>query len=136
MAPPGVWVRVATACAVATLVVGCGTVGPSAPAGTGSVTGRVTGQVVAGPTCPVETLQSPCPPRAVPDALVELLRGGRTVASVRTDGRGQFSIAAPAGAAVVRASTVTGYRSQASQPVQLTAGTTVTIRLVLDTGIR
>jgi hypothetical protein len=53
-----------------------------------------------------------------------------------TDQHGRFRLQAPAGDFVVRATNVGAYRSTASHPVQLSPGTTTTLSLQLDTGIR
>lgn len=68
--------------------------------------------------------------------MVQLLDGTRILADDLTDQHGRFRLQAPAGQFVVRATNVGAYRSTASHPVRLTPGTTTTVSLQLDTGIR
>ena len=69
---------------------------PSPPAGTGAY-----GTVSAGPTCPVERVDHPCPPRPV-SAEVDARQGGRTVASTTSNAQGDYSIRlAPGGYTLV-----------------------------------
>jgi hypothetical protein len=98
--------------------------------------GIARGTVTAGPRCPVARAERPCPPREVPGALVQLLDGTRILADDLTDQHGRFRLQAPAGQFVVRATNVGAYRSTASHPVRLAPGTTTTVSLQLDTGIR
>ena len=102
--------------------------------------GNVSGKVVAGPTCPVES--SPpdpqCAPRQVAGAtlLVQDL-AGHTLATVVSDGTGAFSLTLPPGDYVLVAQPVDGLMGTApplsfsvidGSPVELTVG--------YDTGIR
>jgi hypothetical protein len=117
----------------AAALAGCGTgSGPAASAGSATLTG----QVLAAPSCPVERAESPCPPRPVRGATVEVLRAGDRVATATTDDQGRFVTVVPAGSLLVRATNVGGYRSTAEQRVEAAAGGTVTVRLVVDSGIR
>ncbi len=117
----------------AAALAGCGT-GSGAAASTGSAT--LAGQVLAAPSCPVERAESPCPPRPVHGATVEVLRAGDRVAATTTDDQGQFLVAVPEGDLLVRATNAGGYRSTAAQLVEVAAGSTATVRLVVDSGIR
>jgi hypothetical protein len=99
-------------------------------------TAYIEGTVTAGPRCPVARAERPCPPKAVPGAQVQLLDGTHVMVDGHTDQLGRFRLQAPAGQFVVRATNVGAYRSTASQPVRLTPGTTTTVSLQLDTGIR
>jgi hypothetical protein len=81
------WLGIA---ALTTIVVvsSCGTEGAAA-----AVRSGVKGVVQAGPTCPVETEESPCPDRPVEDAnVIAKTRSGQRVASTRTDDAGRFRI--------------------------------------------
>src|SRR5438552_3559846 len=55
----------------------------------GPATGVVTGRVTAGPTCPVERVGHPCPPRPVV-ADVQARAAGRVVASTRSRADGTY----------------------------------------------
>lgn len=75
----------ALAAAALVLATACGS--PSAAA----TRSGVTGTVLAGPTCPVETPESPCPDRPVADALVRA-KGEGTTTTTRTDAFGMFRL--------------------------------------------
>ncbi len=97
---------------------------------------RVVGTVLAGPTCPVENADTPCPDAPVSGATVRLVRDGKVLSRALTDAHGAFTLAAPAGSYVVKVTSVGGYRSHSSEPVELTATAPATVTLHLDTGIR
>ena len=96
----------------------------------------ITGVVEQGPTCPVETLDSPCPDAPAVGARVEVLQEGEVVASTTTDADGRFELAAPAGAVEVRAESAEGLPSQDVATFTLDAGDDVEAEFLLDTGIR
>jgi len=115
----------------ALLLAGCGS---NSAGGQGDAT--VSGRVMVGPTCPVEVADSPCPPRPANGALVQVLQNNTVVGSDTADDQGNFSIDAPAGTSVVKASWTTGLPSEDVLTVELRAGETTTITLTLDSGIR
>ena len=96
----------------------------------------ITGIVEQGPTCPVETLDSPCPPAPAVGATVKVLQEGEVVASTTTDADGRFELAAPEGSVEVRAESTEGFPSQDVETFTLTAGDDVEAAFTLDTGIR
>ncbi len=96
----------------------------------------VTGIVEQGPTCPVETLNSPCPPEPAIGARIEVLQEGQVVASTTTDADGRFEVAAPEGAIEVRAESADGLPSQDVATFTLDPGDDVETAFTLDTGIR
>ncbi|MEO8106931.1 MAG: carboxypeptidase-like regulatory domain-containing protein [Actinomycetes bacterium] len=108
---------------------GCG-------AGEPDLVATVSGIVEQGPTCPVETLDSPCPPAPAVGARVDVLQKGTVVASTTTDADGRFQLTAPAGTVEVRATSTDGLPSQDAETFTLGAGDDVEARLLLDTGIR
>ena len=108
---------------------GCGT-------GTPDLEATITGQVQQGPTCPVETLDSPCPPAPAVGALVEVLLDGEVVTSTTTDDDGRFELAAPVGTVEVRATATEGLPSQDVETFTLDTGDLVEAELMLDTGVR
>jgi hypothetical protein len=68
---------------------------PATPGASG-----IEGQVLLGPTCPVERIDSPCPPRPGANLAMQFYAGGDTttyVANVTTDGEGRFHIDLPPG---------------------------------------
>lgn len=117
----------------AVLLAGCGSLG-SRPGASPSAT--ITGQVLAAPTCPVERAESPCPPRPVPGATVEVRDASGLVSATSTDSSGRFSVVVPGGSYLVRATNVGGYRSTAEQQVEVAPGAAASVRLVVDSGLR
>ena len=94
----------------------------------------ITGTVTARPGCPgPERLDSPCPPRPVAGARVDVLRGGTIVTTVTTDAAGRFRALVPAGEYDVTAHNV-GHESQATEHV--TVDGPVQVSLVVDSGLR
>lgn len=91
-----------------------------------------------GPTCPVESLSSPCPDRPVAGATVMVKdTDGKKVASVRSGSDGTFEIRLGPGTYVL-----TGQRSagldKVSKPVTVTvvSGRIASVVVQFDTGIR
>ena len=111
---------------------GCAVTRPAAASN-----GIVSGLVLSGPRCPGPArAEQPCPPGPVDGAVVAALAGGRQVASSTTRADGRFSMTLPAGRYLIRATNIGGYASTADQLVSVTRAQTVTVTLVLDTGIR
>jgi hypothetical protein len=107
---------------------------------TSGTQGTLAGDVVAAPTCPVEPVDDPCPPRAVPDREVQIHgENGAVVATVTTDSTGHFSVALTPGTYSV---VVPGKPGQVAMrqvkdvKASVTAGQVTTVRVELDTGIR
>lgn len=94
----------------------------------------VTGTVLAGPTCPVETPESPCPDRPVADAVVKA-KGEGTTKTTRTDGSGRFRLRLRPGLYTIKAQSdsVFGCEPERARVVKRRF-TDVTINC--DTGIR
>src|SRR5579884_2218251 len=122
-------------CALVTALVltGCG-------AGDHPASATIQGTVTAGPTCPVETVENPCPPKPVADREVDLqAQGGSVVATATTDANGHYHFAAQPGSYVVQVQIVqggVGMRQLTPGNVTVAAGQTVTLDITLDTGIR
>jgi hypothetical protein len=129
-------VALGTSAAVLLLLASCGSADASPGGAAGRASSHVEGTVVAGPQCPVARAERPCPPRPVPGARVKLLKGSHVIAQDVSDRHGNFRLRTLSGSYVVRATNVGAYRSTASKSVSLAHGATVTVRLVLDTGIR
>ena len=98
--------------------------------------GTVSGVVLSAPSCPVERIGSPCPPRPVPRADVTALRGETVVAHVRADDHGRFTIRLSAGDYTIVARMVGGLGTSASAPVTVSADGVATVTLTVDSGIR
>ena len=100
-------------------------------------TGTVAGRVTAGPTCPVERPDHPCPPAAV-SANVEARKvsGAKVVASTHTGTSGRYQLRLRAGAYTLDA--VTPNALPRCSPVNITVRANRTTRAAIscDTGIR
>jgi hypothetical protein len=118
-----------------------GTITTSTPTSGASATqGTLAGDVDAGPTCPVERAEDPCPPKAVPNREVEILGANNTVvATTTTDGKGHFSVALAPGTYTVTVPIkqgLIGMRQMSDVKANITAGQVTTVKVELDTGIR
>jgi hypothetical protein len=122
-------------------VSGSGAAGTSTPtSGTSGTQGTLAGDVVAGPTCPVERAEDPCPPKAVPDREVDILgTNGVVVTTATTDSKGHFSVALAPGTYTVTVPIKQGQigmRQMSDVKATVTAGQVTTVKVMLDTGIR
>jgi hypothetical protein len=112
---------------------GCGERTPATDVTTG-----VRGVALAGPQCPVETAESPCPDLPVPDLEVRVTTpGGEVVAGTVTDADGRFEVLVGPGEYVLRA-VIGGSGPASAKPVDVTvpADAFAEVTLVVDTGIR
>jgi hypothetical protein len=111
------------------LLTGCH---PSVPPGTG-----IRGVARLGPTCPVESLTSPCPDRPFQGDVRARASDGSTT-TVSTDEQGQFSLSLRPGTYVVVAvpPSVGGPPTSVPQTVQVRTGSYTQVVLEVDTGIR
>ncbi len=114
---------------------GCGQASSTPPAAT------IAGRATAGPTCPVQPMTGDaCANRKVAGARIDIVdAGGRTVGHALTARDGSYAVSVPPGRRyTVRGEPVTGLMS-APRPVVAragTAGSTIRVDLVYDTGIR
>ena len=118
--------------AAVSLIVGCGT--PSPQSGSD---GRVSGHVLAGPTCPVERPGDPgCRPKPV-QGTVQFAQGEHVVRSVRIDAGGAFATGIPAGMYTVTVDTG-GNTFPVCAPVEVEvhADAEAVAEISCDTGIR
>jgi len=105
-------------------------------AGSGGGSG-IRGVVVAGPQCPVESAQSPCPDAPLPNTEVQVKRSGDVVATATSDETGAFRITLPPGSYSVEAVTDMGGIGYAKPvDVTVTEGAFAQVSVVVDTGIR
>lgn len=97
----------------------------------------VRGQVLAGPQCPVERAESPCPDWPVPDIQIQVREQGAVVATASSDADGRFELSLPAGRYVLHAVLPTAGIEYA-QPVDVTVhdGAFAQVNVLIDTGIR
>jgi hypothetical protein len=97
--------------------------------------GTVHGRISAGPTCPVERVGQPCPPRPVL-AAIQATEGSRVVASTRSATDGSYRLELPIGSYTISAATSTTFPRCIPRQVNVTGATDTEIDLMCDTGIR
>jgi hypothetical protein len=128
--------RVLALVVLAAFLGSCGTRSDGGSDG-GSNAQGVRGVVVAGPQCPVESAESPCPPEPLTDFVVQILRGGDVVAQVATDADGRFSADVDAGTYSIRpAPGQQGFVSAKPVRAVVRSGSFSDVTLYVDTGIR
>jgi hypothetical protein len=110
----------------------CGVGTSSSTASTATLTGYVT----AGPTCPVERADHPCPPTPVAATVQAQSASGRVVASAHTDRNGRYLLRLRVGSYTVVA--LTAKMLPRCSPVKVTVWANRTTRAIIscDTGIR
>jgi Carboxypeptidase regulatory-like domain len=112
----------------AVVLTGCASAG-EAP------TGGIEGSVTAGPTCPVETQGSPCPPQ-VWTGTVRATAADGSEHEALTDGAGRYRMQLEPGTYSVVA-VVEGSGPPLAKPVTVTVGDSMqTLDLQVDTGLR
>jgi len=108
----------------------------SACAGASEPAGGISGTVTAGPTCPVETANSPCPP-GVWTGTVRATASDGTDYEAETDAQGRYRISVPPGIyEVIPVLNGPGPPSASPTSVVVTADATSALDLQVDTGIR
>jgi hypothetical protein len=117
------------AAVVLVALIACGR--SSSPAAISGIFGTVT----AGPTCPVERMDSPCPP-GVWTGEVRATDGGGNQLTTGTDERGNYSMALEPGTYEVAAVTGNGPSIAKPTSVVVVAGPLQRVDLTVDTGIR
>lgn len=129
------------------LLAGCGAANsfPTAPGASATNTSlpgpmNVTGVVVAGPRCPVATVEKPCPDAPVGDVEVTFTPpvASMSKVTVRTAGDGTFSLWLAPGrwTALVQADPAKGVMSAKPEEFVMPDGGSITLTLHGDTGIR
>jgi hypothetical protein len=104
---------------------------PPAPAGSGAY-----GYVSAGPTCPVERPDQPCPPRPVAAHIQAQDPSGRTIGTTDSDSSGRYLLALAPGTYTLAAMTGTTYPHCPPAPVTVRPGPATRVDISCDTGIR
>ena len=111
------------------------TASPAPTTTTPSGRSGIQGSVKAGPTCPVEQQNSPCPDRPVAGADVTATSSAGEEHSTTADDQGNFSLELPAGAYDVTASSEAVMGCD-TQRVDVRAGYYTPVAITCDTGIR
>lgn len=107
----------------------------TASAEPGGTNAGIFGSVVAGPTCPVEQANSPCPEQPVPDAEVTAKDGDQVAGTARTDSNGKFTMRLAPGTYNVTASSPS-VMSCETEEVTVGEHQYQPIRINCDTGVR
>ena len=120
-------------CTILTLLA-CGLPGADAPP---PAPGTLQGEVLAGPTCPVEDAVNPCPPAPMAARKVFIATQEQGVMTVMTNDQGRFSARLPSGQYHVEVELV-GIEIAKDQPIPVIVepGKIASIHIVVDTGIR
>jgi len=74
--------------------------------------------------------------RPVPGATIEALRGSKIIAVTHTDRAGRYTLSLPPGSYVMLVKTSRYLTKQTTKTVAVSAGQTLKVGFVLDTGIR
>jgi hypothetical protein len=108
-----------------------------------TVTG-FSGQILIGPTCPVESTEHPCPPKPA-NGTVRVERAasskstpaGEVVATVPSDSSGHFAVSLPPGRyLLIVVKDTTRFPVPKPSVADVQAGVVTHVTLLLDTGIR
>ena len=110
----------------------CGTSASPGAQSAATLTGRVT----AGPTCPVERADHPCPPAPVSATVQARTSRGRVVASTRTDANGRYRLRLRAGSYTLVAVTPKPFPQCSPVNVTVKANQSARAPISCDTGIR
>jgi hypothetical protein len=126
--------RIFTAIIVTLAMAACGTPAHTPiPPGTG-----IQGVVQSGPTCPVERINSPCPPHPLAATIVVRDAAGHEVARTHSGADGHFKLDVAPGTYTVVGLTTGSSMLPRPIPttVTVTAGSYATVTVEYDSGIR
>jgi len=123
--------RVMLSIAIALAIAACGT--PAAQPGTG-----IQGSVQVGPTCPVERINSPCPPHPMAATVVVRTGNGAEVTRFHSGPDGRFKVDLAPGSYTLIGLTVGSSFLPRPIPtsVKVTPGTYTVVNVEYDSGIR
>jgi hypothetical protein len=102
----------------------------------GSGGSGIQGTVLLGPTCPVETIEHPCPDKPIVADVVVSSTDGKKVAGVRSGDDGRFSVAVPPGDYVITVLDLDGMQFAKPLSVTVRDGRFVEVTVSVDSGIR
>lgn len=94
------------------------------------------GYVMAGPTCPVERPDRPCPPRPVSETITVRTASGATVASTHSDAHGRYAIDLTPGTYTLVVATGSILPRCPDTRVTVNPGSATRADISCDTGIR
>src|SRR5260370_25635706 len=115
-------------------IAACGTAAaPPIPSGTG-----IQGVVQSGPSCPVERINSPCPPRPLPATVVVRDAAAHEVARTHSSADGHFKAQVAPGTYTVVGLNIGSSMLPRPIPttVTVTSGSYATVNVEYDSGIR
>jgi hypothetical protein len=101
--------------------------------------GTLAGAIMRGPTCPVQTANTPCPPEPASGAKILVLTpAGKEVRSVVADREGKYSVSLPAGSYRIESEPLRGLEFTRDLPttITVTAGRETRLDINIDTGMR
>jgi hypothetical protein len=100
-----------------------------------AVTG-LQGTVSAGPTCPVERVDSPCPPRPLSAEVDAKDASGRLAATTRSGSDGHYRLMLPPGTYTLTVASTGPFPRCPTPTGTVVAGSSATVDIHCDTGIR
>jgi hypothetical protein len=106
-----------------------GLLGPEADQG-------VDGLVLLGPTCPVQSLEDPCPDRPYSAQIEILTAGAAHVTTTRSGEDGRFRVGLRPGRYLLRPEPGDPFPTAADQEVEVVEGVFTGVTILYDTGIR
>ena len=127
---PLIVTRVARTSCILLLLAAC-----SSQTSAATVRSGIKGTVKAGPTCPVETPESPCPDRPVDDAHVTAENSGGETKATRSDASGAFRLRLKPGTYTVTARSESVFGCD-EQQVRVRKHRYADVTITCDTGIR
>ena len=103
--------------------------GPGAPQG-------ISGKVLIGPQCPVQSLANPCPDLPYEASIDVRVLGGERIARLRSDAEGIFRIGLRPGSYTLQPESGDPFPIAQAQNVDVRAGEYSEVTIYFDTGIR
>ncbi len=104
--------------------------------GSGQGVQGIEGQVLIGPMCPVQRVDTPCPDKPYQANISVLDQNGTLVLSFQTDDQGRFRVALDPGTYTLRPDAGIGIAHAEAQDVTVQAGAFTPVQITYDSGIR